>query len=181
MATSSRVPLALLLTAATAFSPAACTADGSAGGAEDTNAAPADQMSGIEGTYQLVSRELPDGTVLRPPEIGGFMTFTAGLRHFQAVLPDGEGNRVLISFVARYSLTDSEYRHTVLYAASAGDASAGISHVQDEDAVDSPVTRSAGAIEFQDPSDGPMLRFDAAGVVATDAEGAFVDRWERIE
>ena len=34
------------------------------------------QAPSIEGTYQLISRKLPDGTVLKPPDIMGLQTYT---------------------------------------------------------------------------------------------------------
>ena len=34
------------------------------------------QTPSIEGTYKLISRQLPDGTMLRPPDIMGLFTYT---------------------------------------------------------------------------------------------------------
>jgi hypothetical protein len=34
----------------------------------------------IEGTYQFISRKLPDGTLLRPPDFMGFNTYTKSHR-----------------------------------------------------------------------------------------------------
>jgi hypothetical protein len=43
------------------------------------------QAPSIEGTYKLLSRKLPDGTTLSPPNIMGLFTYTAmtpEVRHF---------------------------------------------------------------------------------------------------
>src|SRR5687767_4376955 len=36
----------------------------------------------IEGTYKLISRQLPDGTIQVPPDIMGLMTYTKSYRNF---------------------------------------------------------------------------------------------------
>ena len=38
------------------------------------------QTPSIEGTYQLISRKLPDGTMLSPPDIMGLFTYTEDLQ-----------------------------------------------------------------------------------------------------
>ena len=45
----------------------------------------------IEGTYQLVRRELPDGTVQLPPAVMGMITYTKEFRSFSVVWKDNEG------------------------------------------------------------------------------------------
>ena len=45
----------------------------------------------IEGTYQLVRRELPDGTVQLPPAVKGMITYTKEFRNFSVVWKDNEG------------------------------------------------------------------------------------------
>jgi hypothetical protein len=39
----------------------------------------------IEGTYQLVRRELPDGTVQLSPAVMGMITYTKEFRNFSVV------------------------------------------------------------------------------------------------
>ena len=47
---------------------------------------PAASAPSIAGTYRLVSRQLPDGTMLRPPEVMGLFTYTRTHRHFNMIL-----------------------------------------------------------------------------------------------
>jgi hypothetical protein len=54
----------------------------------------------IEGTYQLISRKLSDGTVLRPPDIMGLNTFTKSHRNFNFVQKDATGKFASFSFVS---------------------------------------------------------------------------------
>jgi hypothetical protein len=45
----------------------------------------------IDGTYQLSSRKLPDGTVLKPPDIMGLLTYTKSHRNFNIIWKDATG------------------------------------------------------------------------------------------
>ena len=69
----------------------------------------------IEGTYQLVRRELPDGTVQFPPAVKGMITYTKEFRNFSVVLKDDQGRFYSECYVARYTLTDQEYAETSEY------------------------------------------------------------------
>ncbi len=69
----------------------------------------------IEGTYQLVRRELPDGTVQLPPAVKGMATFTKEFRNFSVVWKDDKGKLYSVCYVARYMLTAQEYAETSEY------------------------------------------------------------------
>jgi hypothetical protein len=45
----------------------------------------------IEGAYQLVRRELPDGTVQFPPVMKGMITYTKEFWNFSVVSKDDQG------------------------------------------------------------------------------------------
>ena len=49
----------------------------------------------IEGTYQLVRRELPDGTVQFPPAMKGMITLHEGIPEFQRRLERRPGQVLL--------------------------------------------------------------------------------------
>jgi hypothetical protein len=59
----------------------------------------------IEGTYQLISRKLSDGTLLKPLDIMGLGTFTKSHRNFNIVLKDTTGKFSSFSSVSTYTLT----------------------------------------------------------------------------
>ena len=71
---------------------------------------PASSAPSIEGTYKLISRQLPDGTMLRPPEIMGLSTNTKSHRNFNVVQKDATGKIASFSSVLTYMLTATEYR-----------------------------------------------------------------------
>ena len=69
----------------------------------------------IEGTYQFVRRELPDGTVQFHPAVKGMITYTKEFRNFSVVWKDDQGRFYSECYVARYTLTDQEYAETSDY------------------------------------------------------------------
>lgn len=69
----------------------------------------------IEGTYSLIRRELPDGTVQQPPRVKGIMTFTREYRNFSVVWQDDAGKYYSECYVARYTISGHEYTETSEY------------------------------------------------------------------
>jgi len=69
----------------------------------------------IEWTYQLICRELPDGTVQLPPIVKGMFTYTKESRNFSVECQDNHDQFYSECYVARYTLTDKEYSETAEY------------------------------------------------------------------
>ena len=63
------------------------------------------QTPSSEGTYQLTSRKLSDGTMLKPPDVMAFYTFTKTHRNFNLVQKDAMGKFASFSVVSTYTLT----------------------------------------------------------------------------
>src|SRR4030095_1682303 len=74
------------------------------------------QAPSIEGTYQLTSRKLSDGTVIKPPDVMAFYTFTKTHRNFNLVQKDATGKFASFSVVSSYVLTATEYSETRLFS-----------------------------------------------------------------
>ena len=101
----------------------------------------------IEGTYQLVRRELPDGTVQLPPAVKGMITYTKEFRNFSVVWKDDQGRFYSECYVARYTLTDQEY---LIVDDQIGDK--GISYDLSNTTAKSPVSIDGGASGLRCPS-----------------------------
>src|SRR5256885_17247808 len=69
----------------------------------------------IEGTYKLVSRELPNGTKQGPPDVLGLITYTKEYRNFNVYVKDATGTSFSISSISTYKLTDKEYSEKNIY------------------------------------------------------------------
>jgi hypothetical protein len=139
------------------------------------------QTPSIEGTYQLISRTLPDGTVLKPPDIMGLSTRTKSHSNFNIVQKDATGKFSSTSRVATYKLTATEYSETVLFSI-VNDQIGGKEIVYDlsSQTRSVPVTVEGGRIQFKSPFTPPTLVFEGNKWTAT-AEGAFVDVWEKVQ
>lgn len=139
----------------------------------------------IEGTYQLVSRELPDGTVQHPPLLKGMITFTKDFRNFSIVWKDDEGKYYSECYVARYKLTDKEYEETSEYLIVDDQIRAkGITYDLSTNTVRSPVSVNGKRVGFAMPQ-----RFEKALSVTVEFEGTkmkatgkdlFTDYWEKV-
>lgn len=137
------------------------------------------QAQNIEGTYKLISRQSPDGTMLRPPEIMGLYTYTKSHRNFNIVLKHASGKFFSHSMVSRYKLTATEYRETLLVSIFNDQIDGkGIVYDLTEKTKSVPVKMEGGRIQFKLPFEPPSLVFEGGKITATGPFG--VDVWERV-
>jgi hypothetical protein len=134
----------------------------------------------IEGTYRLVSRRTPDGTMLRPPEVMGLFTYTKTHRNFNIVQKDAAGKFRSFSVVSTYTLTPTEYTETLLFSIRT-DQIEGKEPVYDlvGQTRSAPVTVKGGRIQFKAPFEPPSFVFEGNKLTAT-LDGR-VDVWEKVE
>jgi hypothetical protein len=138
------------------------------------------QVPSIEGTYQLVSRQLPDGTRQAPPDIMGLLTYTKAHRNFNVIWKDAQGKFFSYSLGSTYQLTSTEYRETLLFSIL-NDQIGGKEIVYELSGKTQsvPVKIDGGRLQFKLPFDPPSVVFEGAKMTAT-AEGRFVDVWEKV-
>jgi hypothetical protein len=145
--------------------------------------APSSRAAGpsIEGTYMLVSRDLPDGTKQAPPAIAGLMTFTQEYRNFNVYWKDAKGKSVSISSIATYKLTDKTYDEKNVYYMMNDEAGGkGVTYDLTPATGSSPISPKGGGIEVQMPLHGePKVVFAGDTLTAT-REGSFVDHWKKV-
>ena len=136
------------------------------------------QTPSIEGTYQLISRKLPDGTVLKPPDIMGLFIYTKTHKSLNIVHKDATGKFFSRSIVSTYKLTATEYSETVLFSI-VNDQIGGKDIVYDLSGQthSAPVTVEAGRIQFKGARRSSV--YEGNKVTAT-AEGG-VDVWEKAQ
>src|SRR5712671_7143541 len=119
------------------------------------------QTPSIEGTYQLISRKLPDGTVLKPPDLMGLWTYTKSHRTFNGVRKDATGKFGSLSLVSTYTLTATEYSETLLFSIRT-DQIGGKDIVYDlaGKTQSVPLKMEGGRIQFKPPFEGVSLVFE---------------------
>jgi hypothetical protein len=135
----------------------------------------------IEGTYQLSSRQLPDGTVLKPPDIMGLLTYTKSHRNFNVIWKNATGKFFSYSLVSTYTLTPTEYSETILFSIL-HDQIGGkeINYDLSGPTRSVPVNVEGGRLQFKLPFDPPAVVFEGDKMTAT-AEGRFIDVWEKVD
>jgi hypothetical protein len=136
----------------------------------------------IEGTYRLVSRQFPDGTMLKPPDVMGLNTYTKSHRNFNVVQKDATGKFASFSSVSTYKLTATEYSETVLFSIRT-DQIGGKDIVYDLSGQtrSAPVTVDGGRIQFKSPFTQRSFVFEGNKWTSTAENNANVDIWEKVE
>jgi len=135
----------------------------------------------IDGTYKLSSRKLPDGTVLKPPDIMGLLTYTKSHRNFNVIWKDATGKFFSYALVSTYTRTPTEYRETIFFSIL-HDQIGGkeISYDLSGPTRSVPVNVEGGRLQFKLPFDPPAVVFEGDKMTAT-AEGRFIDVWEKVD
>ena len=109
------------------------------------------------------------------------VTFSDEYRNFNLYWRTGD-RHASISYIARYSLTDTEYSETAIYF-MANDPMSGSGPTYDLSAASgsAPVSMTDDGMRFNLPLwDEPVVVFSGDKLTATE-EGAFVDHWVKIK
>jgi len=140
------------------------------------------QVPSIEGTYQLTSRKLSDGTVIKLPDIMGLCTFTKTHRNFNIVQKDATGKFSSTSNVSTYKLTATEYSETRLFNI-VNDQIGGKDIVYDLSGKTQsvPVKMEAGRIQFKSAFGQRSYVFEGNTWTSTAENNANVDVWEKVQ
>lgn len=151
--------------------------------AEEESSTEAIAMPSIQGTYVLVSRELPDGSVVNPPDLNGIITFTKEYRNFNIYWKGPNGEIMSISSYSKFVLSATEVTETNIFRLVNDEISGtGFAYDFSDLSGSSPVTvNEDGSFSFKMPlNDEPNIIFSGDKFEAY-VEGAFRDFWERIE
>ena len=137
----------------------------------------------IEGTYELVSRKLPNGTILRPPKVIGLLTFTGQYRNFNIISKNSRSKIRSMSYIAKYKLTRTRYTERSIYLMINDQINnKGIKYDLKNKTASSPVTIKGGKIQFKLPHfDEPTLVFEK-NILTAQPPGFInhVDTWKRV-
>jgi len=133
----------------------------------------------IEGTYMLVGRKLPDGTMVKPPDVMGMITMQGGYKHVNVFWKGSSGEPFSWSMVSRYRLTPTEFSETLLYITfdNPAEAKSPIVNLSGE-TKSVAVQTSAERVSFQLPFE-PMVVFEREKLTAT-IDGQFIDYWDKV-
>lgn len=134
----------------------------------------------LDGTWRLVKRQLPDGTILTPPTVVGLSTVYNGLRHTNVFWHTPDGKPASINVIAEVKLTASKYTETLLAQAVDDGSGNPVAYNLSGETKSVPAKRQGSRVSFKMPFDPPSVVIDGDTRTAT-LEGVFVDYWERVK
>jgi len=139
------------------------------------------EMKKLEGTYRLEWRRLPDGSVVKPPMVSGFLSFSKKYRNFNVMWRDDKGEIVSISSASEYDMDEKGYKETnIYYMMNDPSKGAGPEYDLSHKSGKAKVVTSKGHIEFKFPlHDEPDAVIDGDELVAT-RKGEFEDHWKKV-
>jgi hypothetical protein len=139
------------------------------------------QSSMIEGSWKLVSRTLPDGTMVTAPNLQGLLTFSKGYRHISVVFKTPDGKLGSFSALAAYKISKKEYNETRLYRVFDDPASGkGIDYQTTGATRSEPIQKRGRSVRIKAPFDPVTWTFEGNTMKATADGGEFTDTWEKV-
>jgi hypothetical protein len=134
----------------------------------------------LDGTWRLVMRKLPDGTVQTPPTVQGMGTTKNGVNQLIVFWPTPDGKPASISQISKWEWFDTEVAATpVLVIFDDGSGKPPVYAVGGE-TKRVPFTKQGGRVSYQHPINAPFIVYEGDKLTAT-LEGVFVDYWERVK
>ena len=132
-----------------------------------------------DGTWQLVMRKLPDGTVQTPPTVQGRFTFKSGVSQLIVFWPTPDGKPASLSELSKWEWSETQVSATpLLVIFDDGSGKPALYGVGGE-TKRAPITRQGGRVSYQHPIDPPFIVWEGDKLTAT-LEGVFVDYWEKV-
>jgi len=133
-----------------------------------------------DGTWRLVMRKLPDGTVQKPPVVQGLSTNKNGLNQLIVFWPTPDGKPASLSQISNWEWSETEVAATsVLMVFDDGSGKPPV-YVVGGETKRVPLTRQGGRLSYQHPLNAPFIMWEGDRSTAT-LDGAFVDYWERVK
>ncbi|MEW5702137.1 MAG: hypothetical protein AB1792_07915 [Candidatus Zixiibacteriota bacterium] len=135
----------------------------------------------VVGTYRLVSRQLPDGTVKSEPDVTGILTFTNAHRNLNVIWKGPNDALCSYSLASRYQIKSGTLKEKILFS-SLNDhllgQKTGYDLVKKSQLVR--IVTGQTASGFTPSIETPTMIVDGNRIIST-AEGAFIDTWEKTE
>jgi len=139
------------------------------------------QSTSIEGTWRLMSRQLPDGITVKPPNVQGIMSLANGHRNLNTLWRTPDGKWASFSAMTTYMLSDTQYTETLLFGVFNDPTTGkGVQYFVSGATRNGLVTREDQKIRIQSPFDQVTWLFEGDNETTT-FPGGMVDYWERVK
>ena len=114
----------------------------------------------IEGTFRLVKRQLPGGTIQTPPTVAGIWTMVKGHRQLNVFWHTPEGKPAWAGAISTYRITPHEYTETLIYFVIDDGSGNPVSYNVSGETKSAVVTRDVGLVMYKLPFDPPSVVFE---------------------
>ena len=134
----------------------------------------------LQGTYELVERDLADGKVLHKPEIAGLYTLAHGRASLNLFFVKADGSVASESSIIHYTLNDREYCEWIDYTIRKDlDAPGVTNQVPAVTSHCTPIQHAGDKLIFAPPGESVRTTFGRKGFTAM-IPGQFTDHWQKI-
>ena len=134
----------------------------------------------IDGTFELTTRVLANGTVLRPPSIVALYSADRGRFNLNLFVKNTDGTIASESTIGRYTFSTKKYCEWIVYTTRNNLDRPGVTNEAPPLTNHcAPVTWRNGRFNFSPPGEGVAESIGAEGFTAKIGD-EFVDHWTRI-
>jgi hypothetical protein len=135
---------------------------------------------GLEGTWRLTMRKLPDGTVLTPPIVQGLVNINKGVEQTIVSWRTPDGKSASLAQIDKIEVSETEITATpMLVIFDAGNGKPPM-YTEGGETKRSPLTRQSGRVSYQHPTHPPFVVLEGNKFTAT-LKDVFVDYWEKLQ
>lgn len=135
---------------------------------------------GLEGTWRLTMRKLPDGTVLTPPTVQGLVNIHKGVEQTLVFWRTPDGKSASLSQIDKIEVSETEFIATPVLVIFDDGSGKPPMYMEGGETKRSPVTKQAGRVSYQHPTHPPFVLLEGNKFTAT-LKDVFVDYWEKLQ
>lgn len=135
---------------------------------------------GLEGTWRLTMRKLPDGTVLTPPTVQGLVNMHKGVEQTLVFWRTPDGKSSSLSQIDKIEVSETEFIATPVLVIFDDGSGKPPMYMEGGETKRSPVTKQAGRVSYQHPTHPPFVVLEGNKFTAT-LKDVFVDYWEKLQ
>ena len=133
-----------------------------------------------DGTWRLVMRKLPDGTVQTPPTVHGMFSIKNGVNQIIVFAPTPSGKPGALSQISKWEWSESEVAVTPILTVFDDGSGKPAIYTTGGETKRMPVSREGNRVSYQHPIDPPFVVWEGDKLTAT-LEGVFADYWEKVQ
>ncbi len=137
-----------------------------------------------DGTWQLVMRQLPDGTIQTPPTVQGRFTARNGENQLIVFWRTAEGKAASLSEITKWEWSENEVAATPLLVIFDDGSGSPPAYTVGGEMKRVPIMRQGGRVSYQHPFDPVFIVWEGEVAEAskmTATVGGFVNYWEKVK